>query len=115
MLASVAEQQGAHLAKNFNRLSRKKELLPFRYFDKGTMATIGRNKAVVDLSFIQYGGFVGWLTWMFVHLMLLVDYRSRLVVFVNWVWSYLNYDKGTRLIIRQADKEHENKEADALH
>jgi NADH dehydrogenase len=101
MLASVAEQQGAHLAKNFNLKSRGKEMIPFVYSDKGTMATIGRNKAVVDLSFIKFGGFMGWLTWMFVHLMLLVDFRSRLVVFINWVWSYLFYDKGTRLIIRK--------------
>jgi NADH dehydrogenase len=101
MLASVAMQQGGHLAKNLNGLGRKKEMKPFVYKDKGTMATIGRNKAVVDLPWFTFGGFFGWLTWMFVHLMLLVDFRSRLVVFINWVWSYLKYDKGTRLIIRE--------------
>ncbi len=101
MLASVAEQQGKQLAKNLNLRANGKEMHPFRYNDKGTMATIGRNKAVVDLSFIKFGGLFGWLTWMFVHLMLLVDFRSRLVVFTNWVWSYLKYDKGTRLIIRK--------------
>lgn len=101
MLASVAEQQGFHLAKNFNALNKNKPLQPFIYNDKGTMATIGRNKAVVDLAFIKFGGFLGWMTWMFVHLMLLVDFRSRLVVFINWVWSYINYDKGTRLIVRK--------------
>ncbi len=101
MLASVAGQQGLHLAKNFNRMARKKKFLPFRYKDKGTMATIGRNKAVVDLSFFKFGGFLGWLTWMFVHLMLLVDYRSRVLVFINWMWSYFNYDKSTRLIVRK--------------
>jgi len=101
MLASVAEQQGSHLAKNMNLLAKGKKVIPFLYNDKGTMATIGRNKAVVDLSFIKFGGFLGWLTWMFVHLMLLVDFRSRLVVFINWVWSYIFYDKGTRLIIRR--------------
>ena len=101
MLGSVAAQQGSHLAKNMNRLQAKKELIPFVYNDKGTMATIGRNKAVVDLSFVKFGGFLGWFTWMFVHLMLLVDYRSRMVVFINWVWDYFNYDKGTRLIVRK--------------
>jgi NADH dehydrogenase len=101
MLASVAAQQGYHLAKNFNRMARKKEPIPFVYKDKGTMATIGRNKAVVDLSFIKFGGFWGWFTWMFVHLMLLVDFRSRVLVFINWVWSYINYDKSTRLIVRK--------------
>ena len=101
MLASVAEQQGNQLANNFNRKANKKEMIAFKYQDKGTMATIGRNKAVVDLSFIKFGGFAGWFVWMFVHLMLLVDFRSRLVVFINWVWSYINYDKGTRLIVRK--------------
>lgn len=101
MLASVAGQQGFHLAKNMNRLADKKEMIPFKYTDKGTMATIGRNKAVVDLSFVKFGGFLGWFTWMFVHLMLLVDYRSRVLVFINWVWSYFNYDKSTRLIVRK--------------
>lgn len=101
MLASVASQQGAHLAKNLKALAQNKEMTPFIYKDKGTMATIGRNKAVVDLPFLKFGGFFGWVTWMFVHLMLLVDFRSRLVVFINWVWSYLKYDKGTRIIIRE--------------
>jgi NADH dehydrogenase len=105
MLASVAEQQGKQLAKNFNRLAGKKEMKPFVYFDKGTMATIGRNKAVVDLPKFSFGGILGWFTWMFVHLMLLVDYRNRMVVFINWVWSYINYDRGTRLIIRRFSPE----------
>ena len=101
MLAGVAEQQGYQLAKNLNRVAGQKEMKPFKYKDKGSMATIGRNKAVVDLPFVTFGGLFGWLTWMFVHLMLLVDFRSRLVVFINWVWSYLRYDKGTRVIIRK--------------
>lgn len=104
MLASVAGQQGAHLAKNLNALARKKPMKPFRYSDKGTMATIGRNLAVVDLPFISFGGLMAWFTWMLVHLMLLVDYRSRLIVFVNWAWSYINFDKGTRLIVRGAEE-----------
>lgn len=102
MLASVAEQQGAHLARNLNRSLGGRPLQPFVYKDKGTMATIGRNKAVVDLPYWKFSGFFGWLTWMFVHLMLLVDFRSRLVVFVDWVYSYIRYDKGTRLIVRKA-------------
>jgi NADH dehydrogenase len=101
MLASVAGQQGLQLAKNLNRKIRNKKMIPFNYIDKGTMATIGRNKAVVDLSFIKFGGFWGWFTWMFVHLMLLVDYRSRLIIFINWVWSYFNYDRSARLIVRK--------------
>lgn len=105
MLASVAGQQGHQLAHNLNRKAANKPQQPFKYNDKGTMATIGRNLAVVDLPFIQFGGLLAWFTWMFVHLMLLVDFRSRLVVFVNWAWSYINFDKGTRLIVR--DKENQ--------
>lgn len=100
MLASVAAQQGSTLGKNINRRLKNKKQLPFQYSDKGTMATIGRNRAVVDLPFLSFGGLLAWLTWMFVHLMLLVDFRNRLVVFVNWTWSYFNFDKGTRLIVR---------------
>lgn len=101
MLASVAVQQGVHLGKNFNLLAKEKAMKPFRYSDKGTMATIGRNLAVVDLKSTKFSGWFAWILWMFVHLMLLVDFRSRLVVFVNWAWSYLFYDKGTRLIVRK--------------
>lgn len=101
MLASVAEQQGKHLAKNLGLKAKGKEMRPFVYNDKGTMATIGRNKAVVDIGNTRFSGVLGWLTWMFVHLMLLVDFRSKLVVFVNWVWNYINYDRGTRLIVRE--------------
>jgi NADH dehydrogenase len=104
MLAAVAEQQGYQLAKNMNRLSSGQEMKPFVYNDKGTMATIGRNRAVVDLPFMKIGGIIGWYIWMFVHLMLLVDFRNRLIVFFNWAWSYINYDKGTRVIIRKFNK-----------
>jgi NADH dehydrogenase len=101
MLASVAAQQGAWLGNNFNRKAKGKAMRPFIYRDKGTMATVGRNLAVVDLPFVKFSGLFAWLTWMFVHLMLLVDFRNRLVVFVNWAWSYVNFDKGTRLITRE--------------
>ncbi len=104
MLASVAEQQGHQLAKNLNRLSSGQEMKPFVHNDKGTMATIGRNRAVVDLPFMKIGGIIGWYIWMFVHLMLLVDFRNRLIVFFNWAWSYINHDKGTRVIIRKFNK-----------
>lgn len=105
MLASVAEQQGSQLAKNFNRLAKGATMKPFFYNDKGTMATIGRNHAVVDLPHFKISGIIGWYIWMFVHLMLLVDFRNRMVVFMNWAWSYFNYDKGTRVIIRKFSKE----------
>ncbi len=101
MLSPVAMQQGRHLARNLNRLIKGGALKPFEYFDKGTMATIGRNRAVVDFpSGMHLKGFIAWLAWMFVHIFYIIGFRSKLVVFINWFWSYITYDKGTRLIIR---------------
>lgn len=108
MLASVAGQQGKWLAKNFNAMAKNKSTQPFTYKDKGTMATIGRNKAVVDLKKISFSGYFAWLTWMFVHLMLLVDFRNRLIVFTNWAWRYVKYDRGSRLIIREYKRKKRN-------
>lgn len=99
-VAPAAIQQGKHLAKNLLNIAQNKPTEAFKYFDKGAMATIGRNKAVVDLHKIRFQGVFAWFTWMFVHLMTLVGFRNKLVVFVNWVWSYFSYDRGTRLIIR---------------
>ena len=104
MLASVAGQQGLQLGKNLNLLAKGKVMKPFKYKDRGTMATIGKNKAVVDLPFLKFSGALAWLTWMFLHLMLLVDFRNRLIVFTNWTWSYFNSDKGLRLIIREVKR-----------
>ena len=104
-VAPTAIQQGNHLAKNLIKLENKEILEKFSYFDKGTMATVGRNKAVVDLHKIHFQGIFAWYTWMFVHLMTLVGFRNKLVVFVNWAWSYFSYDRGTRLIIRTFSKD----------
>jgi NADH dehydrogenase len=101
MLASIAGQQGHQLAKNLNAIVNNKKMTPFSYKDRGTMATIGRNRAVVDLPFFKFSGIIAWLVWMFLHLMLLVDFRNRLIVFINWSWSYINQDKGLRLIITE--------------
>lgn len=105
MLASVAGQQGAQLALNLIWAAKGREMKPFNYNDRGTMATVGRNLAVVDLPYISFAGIPAWFTRMFVHLMLLVDFRSRLMVFVNWARSYFNYNKGTRLIVRSRQRE----------
>jgi NADH dehydrogenase len=99
-VAPVAVQQAENLGDNLKRILKGKELKAFSYYDKGTMATIGRNKAVVDWKGMHFKGIFAWLMWMFVHLLFLIGFRNRLVVFVNWVWSYFTYDKGTRLIIR---------------
>ena len=80
-------------------------LKPFKYIDRGSMATIGRNRAVADLSFIKFSGFVAWLTWMFVHLMAIVGVKNRLLIFINWFWNYLTYDQSLRLILWAAKKD----------
>ncbi len=108
MLAPVAMQQGRWLAKNFKRSLKNEEMKPFKYLDKGTMATIGKNKAVVDLpGGLHLGGLFAWLIWMFVHIMYLIGFRNKLITLNNWVWSYLTYDKGTRLIIRTFKRKRE--------
>lgn len=106
-VAPVAIQQGKLLAENLIKIIESKPTANFKYLDKGSMATVGRNRAVVDIGKIRFQGIFAWFTWMFVHLMTLVGFRNKLIVFVNWVWSYFSYDRGTRLIIRpfiKADK-----------
>ncbi|MGY5849763.1 NAD(P)/FAD-dependent oxidoreductase [Salegentibacter sp. F14] len=100
MVAQPAIQQGKHLAKNIMRLLKGEPLKAFEYYDKGTMATVGRNRAVVDMGKMKFSGFSAWFVWMFVHLWFLIGFRNRLVTFFNWVYNYINYDKAARLIIR---------------
>jgi NADH dehydrogenase len=99
-MAQPAIQQGELLAENIEDLLKGRPMKPFVYKNKGNMATIGRNKAVVDLPGIEFGGFFAWFIWMFVHLMSLVGFRNRIIVFFNWVYNYINYDKAARLIVR---------------
>jgi len=99
-VAQPAIQQGKTLGKNFINMQKGKNLEAFEYFDKGSMATIGRNKAVVDIGKLQFGGFFAWFIWMFIHLWFLVGFRNRVVTFFNWTYSYINYDKAARLIVR---------------
>ncbi len=103
-VAPVAVQQGNLVAKNIIRQLQTKAPLPFQYFDKGSIATVGRNRAVVEVKKFRFGGFLGWLTWMALHLMLLVGFRNRMVVFINWLWNYLSYDRNIRLIIRPFER-----------
>lgn len=101
MLAPVAIQQAEQLADNFKRFMRGEAMKPFHYVNKGSMAIVGRNRAVVDLPGEKhFGGFLGWLTWLFVHLMTLVGFRNKIVTFIDWATSYLSSDKALRLIIR---------------
>ncbi|MDX1270558.1 NAD(P)/FAD-dependent oxidoreductase [Bizionia paragorgiae] len=103
-LAQPAIQQGKLLGKNIIKLIEGKPLKKFVYKDKGSMATVGRNKAVVDLKHYKFGGFFAWFVWMFVHLMSLVGFRNKVIVFFNWTYNYINFDKASRLIIRPYTK-----------
>ncbi|PIA79459.1 NADH dehydrogenase [Gaetbulibacter sp. 4G1] len=103
-VAQPAIQQGELLGKNLIKLIEGKPLKKFKYRDKGSMATVGRNKAVVDLKHYKFAGFFAWFVWMFIHLMALVGFRNRVVVFFNWCYNYINFDKAARLIIRPFHK-----------
>ncbi|WP_185859749.1 NAD(P)/FAD-dependent oxidoreductase [Blattabacterium cuenoti] len=100
MMAQPAIQQGNYLANNFNRFLEKRQIKPFRYKNLGTMATIGRNKAVCDFPYFKLKGFLAWIVWMFVHLVSLVGFRNRVIALMNWVIQYFHYNKSVRLIIR---------------
>lgn len=98
-LAQVAIQQAALLAENLKNEIKSKPLRKFRYRDLGTMATIGRNLAVVELPYVKFQGLFAWFVWMFIHLMSIVGVKNRLLIFINWVWNYITYDQSLRLII----------------
>ncbi len=100
MMGSVAMQQGKYLANILNHLKTGKTIKPFVYIDRGSMATIGRNLAVVEIGNLKFQGMFAWMVWMSVHLMLLVGFRNRVIVFINWTWNYFKYNNGLRLIIR---------------
>ena len=99
-LAPVAQQGGRHVARQIERQLRGEPATPFKYLDKGTMATIGRHAAVAELPFgLRFSGFPAWVAWLFLHLLLLVGFRNRLNVLLNWTWNYMTYDRGARLIL----------------
>lgn len=104
-VAQPAIQQGKQLGRNFKKLLNGEKMTPFKYFDKGTMATVGRNKAVADIWKMHFGGFIAWIIWIFVHLFFLIGFRNRVITFFNWTYNYINYDKAARLIIRPFNKE----------
>jgi NADH dehydrogenase len=100
-VAQVAIQHADFLAKNLLALSQNKtELKPFRYRDLGSMATVGRHRAVVDLPFWKFQGAFAWFTWLFVHLFALIGTKNKVFVFLNWVWNYFTYDQSLRLVIK---------------
>jgi len=97
-VAPVAMQQGRYVANLIRTKLRGGNMKPFRYFDKGNLATVGRNKAVADFGFAHVAGFPAWFLWVFVHLMYLVEFENRMLVFVEWVYNYITRNRGARLI-----------------
>lgn len=102
-VAPAAAQMGKHAAKNILRSLEGKPRLPFKYVDKGSMATIGRGAAVAQVGRLKISGFIAWLMWMFVHVFFLVGFRNRVLVTLQWAWSYFSYDRGSRLITGRAE------------
>ncbi len=99
-VAQVALQQANYLSHNMVKLIRNKPLKPFRYIDKGSMATIGRHLAVADLPFAKFKGYFAWLLWSFVHLISIVGVKNKLIVLLNWSWKYITYDQSLRLLVK---------------
>ncbi|MGV3696071.1 NAD(P)/FAD-dependent oxidoreductase [Flavobacterium sp.] len=104
MMAQPALQQGCLLGENLVRLAEGKAMKAFEYNDKGSMATIGRNKAVVDLPHYHFHGVFAWFVWMFIHLISLIGFKNKAVVFMNWAYNYIAFDREGRLIIRPYKK-----------
>jgi len=100
-LANVAVNQGKNLAKNFKRIIEVREPIDYVYKDLGSMATIGRNKAVVDFPFVKFKGYFAWFIWMSLHLMIILSVRNKLIIFINWAWVYVTKDSSLRLILKQ--------------
>ena len=98
-VANVAINQAKVLAKNLKSLQSGKPLIDYEYKDLGSMATIGTNKAVVDLPFTQFKGYLAWVVWMFLHLMLILSVKNKLIIFINWAWAYITKDTSLRLIL----------------
>lgn len=106
MVGTVAQQQGRLLGKNLLRKLEGKPMKPYTYLNLGSMATVGRHKAVFEIFGIKMQGYIAWLGWMFLHLMLLVGYRNRLIVFINWMWNYISYQRAIRIITRPFVEKH---------
>jgi NADH dehydrogenase len=104
-VSPVAMQQGRHAAHNILAMIDGRKPQRFWYWDKGSMATIGRNKAVADLNYVHFSGLPAWLAWLFVHILFLVGFRNRLVVLIQWAWAYFTFNKGARLITRNFQSE----------
>ena len=99
-VANVAINQGRNLARNFNRMLKGRKPVEYEYRDLGSMATVGRNKAIVDLPLVSFHGYLAWYFWMFLHLMLILSVRNKLIIFINWAWNYITKNSSLRLILK---------------
>ena len=97
-VAPAAIQEGVHAAKNIQRMIAGKSSLPFHYWDKGSLATIGRAAAVADLGRLHISGFPAWFAWLAIHIFFLIGFRNRVLVILQWAWAYITYQRGARLI-----------------
>lgn len=102
-VAQVAIQSARNLAKNLINAQKGETIRPFKYFDWGTMATVGRNRAVVDLKFIKFQGIFAWFTWMFIHLRSIFGVKNKILILINWIWSYITYDQSLRITFLPKD------------
>lgn len=107
-VANVAINQAKNLASNLKNIISNKATKEFEYNDLGSMATIGRNKAVVDLPFVKFKGYLAWLVWMFLHLMLILSVKNKLIIFINWAWAYITKDTSLRLILKPNSRSRDN-------
>jgi NADH dehydrogenase len=103
-VAQVAIQQGRTLGENLNRLENGEELKPFVYKDKGSLATIGKNKAIAEIGSFKFAGFTAWIIWAFIHLTAIVGVKNKLFIFLNWVWNYFTHDASLRLLINPKNR-----------
>jgi NADH:ubiquinone reductase (H+-translocating) len=104
-VSPVAMQEGRHAARNILAMIDGRKPQRFRYWNKGSMATIGRNKAVADLNFVHLSGLPAWVVWLFIHIIFLVGFRNRIAVLIQWAWAYVTFNKGARLITRNFQAE----------
>jgi NADH dehydrogenase len=100
-LAPVAIQQGKYIAELLKKEASPEKRKAFQYIDKGTMATVGRAKAVADIRGFKFSGFFAWLLWCFVHILFLIGFRNRFKVFVEWIWFYFTFKRGVRIITKR--------------
>ena len=101
-LAPAAIQMGVHAARNVHRLVAGEPTLPFRYLDRGMLATVGRSRAVAQIGRLKFSGFIAWALWLIVHIFFLIGFRNRIAVMLDWANAYITYQRSSRIILEDA-------------